>query len=139
MSITIETQALDLWVPLLEGDHALARSEIEKMAIYKGYGAELGAVVTLEDVRVLAAGGQNVSIDDIIMSWENKYGCNSTKPSAPFRAIDRSQCKYSTWGYARKRDQGPAPTCLQNARTRLLRTSQALASLNVTARLITKS
>jgi len=68
MSITIETQALDLWVPLLEGDHALARGEIEKMAIYKGYGAEPGAVVTLEDVRVLAAGGQNVSIDDIIMN-----------------------------------------------------------------------
>jgi len=68
MSIKIDPQALDLWVPLLEGDHALARGEIEKMALYKGYGTEPDAIVTLEDIRALAAGGQNVSIDDIIMS-----------------------------------------------------------------------
>lgn len=68
LSIGIEGDALNLWVPLLEGDHALARGEIEKMALYKGYGAEPGATVTMEDIRSLAAGGQNVSIDDIIMS-----------------------------------------------------------------------
>jgi len=68
LSIGINRDALDLWIPLLEGDHALARGEIEKMALYKGYGSEAGASVTIEDVRILAAGGQSVSIDDIIMS-----------------------------------------------------------------------
>ena len=70
-SISIYRDALDLWVPLLGGDHALARSEIEKMALYKGYGKEPGAAVTLDDVRIVAAGGQSVSIDDIIMSAMN--------------------------------------------------------------------
>ncbi len=67
-SISIDNDALELWTPFLGGDHALARGEIEKMALYKGYGSEAGAKVSLADVRVLAAGGQNVSIDDIIMS-----------------------------------------------------------------------
>ena len=68
LSISIDSDALELWIPLLGGDHALARGEIEKMALYKGYGTETSAKVTVEDVRKLAAGGQNVSIDDIIMS-----------------------------------------------------------------------
>ena len=38
------------------------------MALYKGYGTEAGAQVTIADIKKLAAGGQNVSIDDIIMS-----------------------------------------------------------------------
>jgi len=67
-SITIEPEALDLWTPLLEGDHALARGEIEKMALYKGYGNQPNAKVTISDIKTLAAGGQNVSIDDIIMN-----------------------------------------------------------------------
>ena len=68
LSIGIDNDALALWTPLLEGDYAMARGEIEKMALYKGYGAEAGAKVTIDDVRILAAGGQSVSIDDIIMS-----------------------------------------------------------------------
>ena len=68
LSISIESDALDLWIPLLSGDHALARGEIEKVALYKGYGAQVGAKITVEDIRKLAAGGQSVSIDDIIMS-----------------------------------------------------------------------
>lgn len=67
-SIAIDKDALDFWTPLLEGDYAMARSEIEKMALYKGYGTEPNAKVTMADVRILAAGGQSVSIDDIIMS-----------------------------------------------------------------------
>ncbi len=67
-SIGIEDGALALWLPLLEGDYALARSEIEKMALYKGYGAVTGAVVNAADIKTVAAGGQSVSIDDIIMS-----------------------------------------------------------------------
>jgi len=55
-----------MWVPLLEGDRGLIRNEIEKMALYKGYGQVAGESVTVEDVKVLAAGGQAASIDDII-------------------------------------------------------------------------
>ena len=67
LSIGIDNDALALWTPLLEGDYAMARGEIEKMTLYKGYGAEPGAKVTMADIRTLAAGGQSVSIDDIIM------------------------------------------------------------------------
>lgn len=65
-SISIQADALALWVPLLEGDRGLIRNEIEKMALYKGYGTEAGASVTVDDVKALAAGGQAASIDDII-------------------------------------------------------------------------
>lgn len=66
LGIGVSPDALDLWVPLLEGDHALARGEVEKMALYKGYGREPGAQVTLDDVRALAAGAQGASIEPII-------------------------------------------------------------------------
>ena len=66
LGIGVSPDALDLWVPLLEGDHALARGEVEKMALYKGYGRQPGAQVTLDDVRALAAGAQGASIDPII-------------------------------------------------------------------------
>ncbi len=66
--ISIDRDALDLWVPLLEGDRALSRNEIEKMILYKGYGQEPGATVSVADVKILAAGAQAASIDDIIMS-----------------------------------------------------------------------
>ncbi len=67
-SIDIERDALDLWVPLLSGDRILARGEIEKMILYKGYGETPGAKVTAEDIKALAAGAQAASINDIIMS-----------------------------------------------------------------------
>jgi len=67
-SIDIERDALDLWVPLLSGDRILARGEIEKMILYKGYGETPGAKVTTEDIKALAAGAQAASINDIIMS-----------------------------------------------------------------------
>ena len=66
IGINASPDALDLWVPLLEGDHALAASEVEKMALFKGYGREPGATVTVEDVRALAAGAQGASINPII-------------------------------------------------------------------------
>jgi len=65
-SIKIEADALALWVPLLEGDRGLIRNEIEKMALYKGYGQTAGESVGIADVKNLAAGGQAASIDDII-------------------------------------------------------------------------
>ncbi|RKQ69446.1 DNA polymerase III delta subunit [Litorimonas taeanensis] len=66
-NISLMPDALDLWVPLLEGDHALALGEIEKMALYKGYGKFEGASVTVADIRAIAAGGQSASIDMIVM------------------------------------------------------------------------
>lgn len=66
LNIGISNDAMDLWVPLLEGDHALAEGEVEKMALYKGYGAEDGASVTPADVRAVAAGAQGSAIDPII-------------------------------------------------------------------------
>lgn len=64
--ITITPEALENWLPLLEGDHALATGEIEKMALYKGYGKTEGEVVTLTDIQAVAAGGQSASIDTIV-------------------------------------------------------------------------
>lgn len=67
-NIGIDADALDLWVPLLEGDRAMSRGEIEKMILFKGFGKEPDAKVTLDDIKVLASGAQAASIDDIIMS-----------------------------------------------------------------------
>jgi len=64
--ISIDNDALEYWLPLLEGDFALASGEIEKMALYKSYGKIEGAKVTLDDIRAVAAGGQAASIDTII-------------------------------------------------------------------------
>ncbi len=70
-AIEIDRDALDMWVPLLEGDRALSRNEIEKMILYKGYGTVPDARVTIDDIKTLAAGAQAASIDDIIMSAMN--------------------------------------------------------------------
>ena len=67
LGITINPDALDMWIPLLEGDHALAAGEIEKMALYKGYGHMPEAVITIADIRSIAAGGQSASLDTIVM------------------------------------------------------------------------
>lgn len=65
-NIGIDADALEYWLPLLEGDFALCRGEIEKMALYKGYGSIQGAKITIADIRAIAAGGQAASIDTII-------------------------------------------------------------------------
>ena len=67
-SIGIDADALALWTPLLEGDRALTRGEIEKMILYKGDGMTPGEMVSMDDIRNVAAGGQVASIDDIIQS-----------------------------------------------------------------------
>lgn len=69
--ITIHPDALDLWVPMLEGDRALTRGELDKMILFKGGGLEDGSVVSVDDVKKIASGGQAVSIDDIIFSAMN--------------------------------------------------------------------
>ncbi len=70
-AIEIDRDALEFWVPLLEGDRILARNEIEKMILYKGFGETAGARVSAQDVKTIAAGAQAASIDDIIMSAMN--------------------------------------------------------------------
>ena len=67
LSIKIEQDALDALVPLLAGDRRMARSEIEKLALYKGYGEADNAVLTLVDIKVLAAGAGASGLDDIVM------------------------------------------------------------------------
>ncbi|NNC38263.1 MAG: DNA polymerase III subunit delta [Acidimicrobiales bacterium] len=67
LDIRIEREALDAFVPLLEGDRRLARGEIEKLALYKGYGKDEGAVVSLDDIKAIAAGAGSAGLDDIIM------------------------------------------------------------------------
>ncbi|MEE9347288.1 MAG: DNA polymerase III subunit delta [Robiginitomaculum sp.] len=64
--IGIDKDALTAWTPLLEGDRALARGEIEKMALYMGYGETAGTLISLADVHASAAGGQAGNIDEII-------------------------------------------------------------------------
>ncbi|HHI88552.1 MAG TPA: DNA polymerase III subunit delta [Hellea balneolensis] len=68
LNIKIDRDGLDAFVPLLEGDRRLARSEIEKLALYKGYGQEDGAVVTLADIRAVAAGVGADGLDDIVFA-----------------------------------------------------------------------
>lgn len=66
LNIGIDTEALDALNPLLEGDRRMARSEIEKLALYKGYGKEDGAKVTLEDIKTLIGGAGAAGLDDIV-------------------------------------------------------------------------
>jgi len=67
-NIGIDADALALWGPLLEGDRWLTRGEIDKMILYKGNGEIPGAVVSIDDIRNVASGGQIASIDDIIQT-----------------------------------------------------------------------
>ena len=64
--ISIDSDALAAWTPLLEGDRALAGNEIEKIALYKGYGDQPDTRITIDDIHLLAAGGQAGNIDEII-------------------------------------------------------------------------
>lgn len=64
--ISIDQDALAFWQPLLEGDQALLRNEVEKMLLYKGYGTQAESRVSLQDVRALASAGQLLSIDDVV-------------------------------------------------------------------------
>lgn len=70
LNIGIDPDALDVLVPLLEGDRRMARSEIEKLALYKGYGAEEAAQekvkVSLADIKILIGGAGSAGLDDIV-------------------------------------------------------------------------
>jgi DNA polymerase-3 subunit delta len=64
--LSITPDALNAWTPLLMGNRGIARSEIEKMILFKGDGQGPDTQVNLIDVRDIAADGQGGSIDDII-------------------------------------------------------------------------
>ena len=66
LNIRIDTDALDALAPLLEGDRRMARSEVEKLALYKGYGQEEGAQVSLADIKTLIGGAGSAGLDDIV-------------------------------------------------------------------------
>ncbi len=85
LSINIEKNALQYWAPLIEGDLALIKSEIEKMAIYMGYGKKKNRTVTVDDIKKVAAGGQDITIPDVIMNTMS--GNLSEADSLFYRAI----------------------------------------------------
>jgi len=68
LSISIEKNALQYWAPLIDGDLALINSEIEKMALYMGYGKQGKKNITIENIKEIAAGGNDVTISDVIMN-----------------------------------------------------------------------
>ena len=61
--LAIHPDARDLLIPRLAGDRALARAELEKLALYAGPGS--GAVVSVEDVEACAAGAETGELDAI--------------------------------------------------------------------------
>ncbi len=63
--LRIERDALEAYLPLLEGDRGLARAELEKLIVYKGAGQN-GEAVTLDDVKAIASGAGASTIDDIV-------------------------------------------------------------------------
>ncbi len=70
--IRIENEALNILTPLLAGDRRLARSEIEKLALYKGSGKEADAtinkLVTVADIKAIISGAGADGIDDIVFA-----------------------------------------------------------------------
>lgn len=67
--LTIGADAVNMWVPLLTGNRAIARNEIEKMLLYKGDRVDGKNEVTIDDIKAIAADGFSTSIDDILSSF----------------------------------------------------------------------
>ena len=68
-AITLEPDARAMLGPILEGDRQLARSEIEKLILYKGLKDQRGgepASVTREDVAAVSAAGAEAALDQAI-------------------------------------------------------------------------
>ena len=80
-NLRIEQGALDIFVPLLEGDRRLARGEIEKLALYMG-SDEDNNVVRAADIKAIAAGAGAAGLDDIIL---DTLSGNPDKADAGYR------------------------------------------------------
>ncbi|MAL08142.1 MAG: DNA polymerase III subunit delta [Maricaulis sp.] len=67
--LSLDAEARALLVPQLEGDRGLARSEIEKLILYKGprgHRAEGEDVVTVEDIRDCTSSGGEDAMDRLV-------------------------------------------------------------------------
>jgi len=67
--LTLAPDARAMLTPYLEGDRALARSEIEKLVLYKGLKAQRSggsAVVERADVAAVSAAGADAALDQVI-------------------------------------------------------------------------
>lgn len=100
--LTLSESARNAWIPRLEGDRALARSEIEKLILYKGLkDVRAGSdTVEIEDIEAVAAGQGEATLDTIIsqaMIGEiadaddayNRSLSSGTSPVAVLRALQR--------------------------------------------------
>ena len=67
--LSINPDAINFWTPLLIGNRAIARNEIEKLLLYKGGEQDGKNEVTIDDIKAAAADGFSVSIDDILSSF----------------------------------------------------------------------
>ncbi|MEP6342709.1 MAG: DNA polymerase III subunit delta [Maricaulaceae bacterium] len=67
--LSIGADAVNMWTPLLTGNRAIARNEIEKMLLYKGDGVDGKSEVSIDDIKAIAADGFSSSIDDILSSF----------------------------------------------------------------------
>lgn len=67
--LSLDPEARALFIPQLEGDRGVARSEIEKLLLYKGLRgqrAEGDDLVTAEDIRAIAAAGGEDAMDRLV-------------------------------------------------------------------------
>lgn len=68
-ALSLEPDARAVLAPFLEGDRALARSEVEKLILYKGLAAQRGGeagVITREDIAAISAVGSEAAMDQIL-------------------------------------------------------------------------
>ena len=67
--VTLAPEARAMLAPYLEGDRALARSEVEKLILYKGLSEQRGgapAVIERADIAAISAVGSEAALDQIL-------------------------------------------------------------------------
>ena len=68
-NLSLDPDARAMLAPFLEGDRALARSEIEKLILYKGLATQRGgdaAQITRQDIADISAVGSEAAMDQIL-------------------------------------------------------------------------
>jgi len=68
-ALSLAPEARAALAPFLEGDRALARSEIEKLILYKGLASQRGggpATIESTDIAAISAAGSQAAIDQIL-------------------------------------------------------------------------
>jgi DNA polymerase-3 subunit delta len=100
--LTLTNEARSVLLPRLEGDRALARQEIEKLILYKGFDENRvgGDTVDLNDIEAITAGQGDAALDAIIgpvlegdiVKGDSAYIralSGGTSPVAVLRALQR--------------------------------------------------